>query len=234
MLSFLDELEAGGGEAKSLYIPTGLSIPEVEDSLKKVFDTQSPTDITKLIASSKTGAVLFWGSARKCLVLPPFPIAERSFAQGYYVEPLRPLLQQDFTVALVLIRLGAYAIGVSQGEHLIASKVGTGLVHARHRQGGSSQRRFERHREKQIEYFLNRVCEHVREELEPHAQAVDYLVYGGAWTTILLLRKQCPFLQRFDDRNLPPLLTIPEPRKAVLEKAIGQVWSSSVIEWFEG
>ena len=60
---------------------------------------------------------------------------------------------------------------------------------------------------------------------------LDFVVYGGAQTTILLLRKQCPFLARLEGAILPPLLDIPEPRQAVLEKAARRVWSSSVIEW---
>jgi len=234
-LKFLDELEKADNDAISLYMPNGLSISEIEDSLEKVLDVQAvPPEISELIADSETGAALFWGSARRCLIVPPFPMRERYYAQGYDVEPLRTLLKRDFTIVLVLIRLGAYAIGVSQGEQLITSKVGTGLIHSRHRQGGSSAHRFERHREKQIEYFLNRVCGHIREQLEPHAKAIDYMLYGGAKTTIQLIKKQCPFLEHFEKRTLPPLLTIPDPRQSVLEAAIGQVWSSQVIEWHNG
>jgi len=234
MLDFLDELEAAGGKARSLYLPSGLSLVEVESLLKEALETPTiPPGLAELVASSETGAILFWGFYRRCLILPPFPVTERYLAHSYDATILRSLLKRSFTVALILIRLGAYAIGICQGEKLIASKNGTGLVHARHKQGGSSQRRFERHREKQIEYFLDRVCQHVREQLEPHARAVDYVVYGGARTTILLLRKRCAFLQQFDNRTLPPLLTIPEPRKAVLEAAIGDVWSSTVVEWYE-
>lgn len=232
ILSFLNELEATTGTAKSLYISSGLPLPEVENLLERMLDPQAiPPELAKLAADSKTGAVIFWSPTRTLLILPPFPIVTEYFAQDYLVEPLRSLLKRDFRIALILVRLGTYAIGLCEGESLIASKVGTGLIHGRHKQGGSSQQRFRRHREKQIEYFLNRVCDHIREHLEPHAQALDYVVYGGARTTILLLRKQCPFLGQFDRHILPPLLDIPEPRQAVLEKAVGRVWSSSIIEW---
>ncbi len=147
--------------------------------------------------------------------------------------PLRSLLSHDFLIALVLVRLGKYGIGICQGTELVDSKTGTGLVHARHKKGGSSQARFARHREKQIEYFLDRVCGHVREYIEPQVGSLDYLVYGGAKTTIIALRKRCPFLSQFDDRILRMLLDIPEPRKAVLGKALGDVWSTNVIEWCE-
>ncbi len=232
ILSFLNELEATTGTAKSLYISSGLPLPEVENLLERMLDPQAiPPELAKLATDSKTGAVIFWSPTRTLLILPPFPIVTEYFAQDYLVEPLRSLLKRDFRIALILVRLGTYAIGLCEGESLIASKVGTGLIHGRHKQGGSSQQRFRRHREKQIEYFLNRVCDHIREHLEPHAQALDYVVYGGARTTILLLRKQCPFLGQFDRHILPPLLDIPEPRQAVLEKAVGRVWSSSIIEW---
>jgi peptide subunit release factor 1 (eRF1) len=143
------------------------------------------------------------------------------------------LLKYDFLVALVLVRLGAFSVGICQGTKIIDSKTGTGLVHARHKKGGSSQARFARHREKQIEEFLGRVCSHVREHIEPYAPSLDYLVYGGARTTILMLRKQCLFLSQFDGRILRMLLDIPEPRRAVMEKAIDTVWSTSIIEWLQ-
>jgi len=234
MLSFLDELETSGGEAKSLYIPSGLLLPELESLPQIVLGVQEiPPGLVELAAGSETGAIVFWGSSRKCLVLPPFPVTERYLTDGYDVEPLRSLLRHDFTLALILVRLGAYAVGVCHGETLIVSKVGTGLVHARHKKGGSSQHRFARHREKQIEQFMARVCGHAREQIEPYVQALDYVVYGGARVTIRSLRKRCSFLSQFDNCALPPLLDIPAPRKAVLEAAIGQVWSSSLTEWHD-
>jgi peptide subunit release factor 1 (eRF1) len=232
MLGFLNELEATADIAGSLYLPSGLPSPEVGNLVARVADLQAvPVELAKLATVSETGAVIFWSQLRTYLITPPFPIRTEYFARGYVVEPLCSLLKRNFRIALILIRLGAYAIGLSEGESLVTSKVGTGLIHGRHKKGGSSQQRFARHREKQIEYFLSRVCGHIRDHLEPHASTVDFVVYGGARTTITLLRKQCPVLARFDDDILPPLLDIPEPRQPVLEKAIRRVWSTSVIEW---
>lgn len=218
----------------SLCLPPGLPPPQVEELLEKALMPQIVArDITGLVDRSRTGAVLFWGSSRRCLILPPFPVTEKYVTPGYDVAPLRSQLKGHFSIALVLVRLGAYAIGVCQGEKLIASKTGTGLVHGRHKKGGSSQRRFARHREKQIDVFLERVCGHARQQLEPHASSLDYLVYGGARDTIRLLQEQCPFLQQLQNRTLPPLLNIPGPRRSVLEAAVGTVWSSSVTEWHD-
>jgi hypothetical protein len=234
MLRFLDELEASSNEAMSLYLPPGLPPPQVEDLLEKALVSRFIVrDITGLVTGSQTGAALFWGTSRRCLVLPPFPLTDKYIATTCDVEPLRSLLEAKFGIALLLVRLGAFAIGVCQGDKLVASKTGTGLVHARHKKGGSSQRRFERHREKQVETFLGRVCGHVRQHLEPYATSLDYLVYGGARTTIHSLQEQCLFLKQFENRTLPPLLDIPGPRRSVLESAIGTIWSSSVTEWYE-
>ena len=234
MLVFLDELAATEGKAVSIYLPQGMAPARVENLLRKVFATTDiPPDVAEVMAGSGMGAVFFWSPPRAHLVLPPFPIVEEYVTNGYDIEPLRYLLSQDFLIGLILVRLGAYSIGICRGTELTESKTGTGLVHARHKKGGSSQARFARHREKQIEQFLERVCGHVREHIEPHARSLDYLVYGGARTTILLLRKQCLFLGQFDDRILRMLLDIPEPRKAVLGKAVGTVWSTDVIEWCE-
>lgn len=234
MLGFLDKLAVTEGKAISLYLPQGTPQARVENLLGQVFAaTVIPPGIAEATAGSGMGAAFFWRPPQTHLVLPPFPIAEEYITDGYDVGPLRSLLSQDFLIALVLVRLGTYSIGICRGTELIDSKTGTGLVHARHKKGGSSQARFARHREKQIEQFLNRVCGHVREHIEPHARSLDYLVYGGARTTILSLRKRCPFLGQFEDRILRMLLDIPDPRQAVLEKAIGTVWSTDVIEWCE-
>jgi len=234
ILGFLDELASTEGKAVSLYLPQGATQDRVEDLLGKVFAASAiPPGAAEAAASSRTGATFFWSPTQTYLVLPPFRIAEEYMTNGCDVEPLRSLLNRDLLIGLVLVRLGSYGIGICRGTELIDSKMGTGLVHARHKKGGSSQARFARHREKQIEQFLVRVCGHVREHIEPHARSLEYLVYGGARTTILLLRKRCPFLSQFDDRILRMLLDIPDPRKPVLEKSVGTVWSTDVIEWRE-
>jgi hypothetical protein len=234
-LDYLKEL-AGvpGGKAATFCLPPHLS-PDETQGVCKLGDI--PPDIhphlIKLAASSRTGCYVFWSAGQKCLVVPSFPTTEKQVTQSLDLAQIRSQLEKDLMIALVLVRLGSYAVGVTRGETLLTSKVGTGLVHGRHRQGGSSAHRFERHRDKQIEYFLTRVCRHAREQIEPYVKSLDYIVYGGARTTILLLQKQCPLLGNLATPELPPLLDIPEPRQAVLENAINRVWSSTVYEWQE-
>ena len=233
MLGFLDEIEQTPNPgAISVYIPPGFSAPEIEDLLQKGGARFVPDELSQLALSSKYGAALFWGDIRKCLILPPFPLIEKTTFGGYVAEPLRLLLTSDFMIGLVLVHLGSYAVGICQGEKLISSKVGTGLVHGRHKKGGSSQQRFQRRRENQVHEFIDRVCLHTRKQLEPHAQQVNYIAYGGPRQTVLLLQKRCPFLQSFEGRVLA-LLDVPSLRQRVLETTVGRIWSSCIVDWQE-
>ncbi len=190
MLSLLEELATVAGKARSLYIPPALPKAEVVSLVQELSEDEvAPFALTEMAARSKTGAVLFWGLYRKLLILPPFPFTEKHSFNNYAVEPFRSLLHTDFKLTLILVRLGAYAVAVSQGEKLLNSKVGSGLIHARHKKGGSSQSRFQRRRENQIEHFVDRVCEHVRAQLEPHLGDLDYVVYGGSKEAVLTLQK---------------------------------------------
>jgi hypothetical protein len=234
-LDFLEKLATVPDNAfQTIYLPPHLSTIELKNSLKELPSSDDIADELKNISiRSGTGAVIFWSTAKKFLVVPPFPVAEKRVIPSLNATPLNSLLNQKYHIGIVLIRLGSYAIGICRGDKLIGSKVGTGLVHGRHRQGGSSAHRFERHRDKQIESFLIRVCGHVREQVEPYAKTMDYIVYGGARTTILMLQKYCPLMGKLDKPTLAPLLDIPEPRRAVLETAVSRIWSSTIYSWTE-
>jgi peptide chain release factor subunit 1 len=232
LLHLLGELKANSVKAASLCIPPKSSRASIEGMMESVLDMKSvPADLSELIAASPTGAILFWGPQHRYLVMPPFPISQEKYSKTCEIEPLYALLHKEFLIALVLVRLGEYVIGVYRGDQLLSSKGGTGVVHARHRQGGSSSHRFERHREKQMETLFTRVCEHAREQLEPYGRHLDYIVYGGTRETILDFRKQCHYLHEYDNRALDLLLDTKEPKQSGLEEAIQDAWSSRVIQW---
>jgi hypothetical protein len=231
MLSFLADLPERPADAVTIYLSPGQTRDEFISQLGLATGDRA-REIADIAVSSQTGICLFWGVVKR-IIYPPFPIKDNVAFSGYAKNPLFSMLMDDRTIAVVLIRLGAYGLGLCRDENLVVSKVGTGLVHGRHRQGGSSAQRFRRHREKQIEQFLIRVCERVYEYLVPELGNIDYIVYGGARTTIELLRKECPVLESLQDRVLPPLLDIADPRQSVLEASVRRIWSSRVIEWEE-
>jgi len=230
----LQRLESGKEDAISILLPSGMTTEEVSVFLQKTPQTQSiPYDAVRLAATSPTGSVLFWGVTQKSIILPPFPLKEKYITNGYETEPLLSLISRDYQIGIVLVRLGHFSVGVCHGEKLILHDSGTGLIQGRHRQGGSSAARFQRRRKDQTHHFLERVSEHLQETLEPYARTIDFFIYGGARVTILRLQKQCPFLAQFDNRLLPPLLDVEDPRFSVLEKAVSDIWSSKFTEWKE-
>lgn len=234
-LDFLEKLaDSSNASSYTLYLPPHPDRSEARKSLNEISMTaETAPEILDKIDKSHAGGVVFWGDENKYLIIPPFPITEKLLDKGFSKNTLQSLLTKDYLIGIVLVRLGAYAVSVCRGEKFISSKVGTGNIHGRHKKGGSSAHRFERHRDKQIEYFFTRACQRAREHLEPYEKSLDYLVYGGARTTIRELCKQCSFLERLVTQTLPPLLDIPEPRQVVLKTAVSRIWSSTVFEWRE-
>ena len=234
LLNMLAELKDKSNIRGSLYLPPNSikatsrsSIPEIAENGTNTI----PEELPRLLFASPTGGVVFWEQNVWYLVLPPFPLEAKSVFDYCEIEPMYSILNKNFLISLILIRYGEYGIGVFQGDKILTSKVGTGLVHSRHRKGGSSAHRFERHRDKQIETFFTRVCENTKEQLEPYIDQLEYILYGGARETVLDFRKQCPFLGKFDDRTLTRLLNIRQPRQRGMIQGIIEAWSSRVIQW---
>jgi hypothetical protein len=120
------------------------------------------------------------------------------------------------TVGVLLVRLGGYAAGVFTGYPpvLRGAKVGSRPVHGRSAAGGWSQHRFARRREKQA-----------NEALEAAANAA-VMVFGGTAFDVFVLGgdKRAVAELRADPRLAPyfalateRFLTVPDPRRAVLE-----------------
>ncbi len=234
-LDFQEKLSNAQDEVfQTLYLPPNLPSDVLESEFKGLnLLSDVSRKITDIFDRSTTGAIILHSAHQTYLIVPPFPVTEKSASQSLDTAPLQSLLNRQYRIGIILVRLGSYAVGLCRGDKLVNSKVGTGLIHGRHHKGGSSAHRFERHRDKQIESFLIRVCGHVREQLEQHIKTLDYIIYGGARTTILSLQKHCPLLEKIEKPTLPTLLDIPEPRRAVLESAISHIWSSTVYSWTE-
>ncbi len=233
LLRMLEALEGSNDTVVSLYFPPGVSISTIREAIKDLPGIpDSASELDDIICNSKTGAALFYAEGDKLLlIVPPLPLQISSILSGCRTEPIRSILHEDYTIALVLLHLGKYAIGVFSGEKLITGKVGTGLVHSRHKKGGSSQGRFKRHREKQMETFFSRVCEQSVNRLEPYADQIQYLIYGGEKTTVLSFRRQCQYLERFDPVTVERLLNVRELKQSNLKQAISEALKSQVIEW---
>jgi hypothetical protein len=133
----------------------------------------------------------------------------------------------DRTVGVLLVRLGGYAAGVFAGRdaRLVASKVGSRLVHGRSAAGGTSQHRFARRREKQASEALAAAADCAVGVFSAFGGAgasgrdsggLDAVVLGGDKRAIAALREDVrlrPYFALAVDR----FLTVPDPRLTVLQ-----------------
>ena len=180
------------------------------------------------LAASETGAVVFWSDPLQLLVIPPFPMAHSSQSTGLDTSPLRALMQREFTLGVVLLRLGRYSVGVFKGGVLLTSKTDTRYVKGRHSAGGTSQRRFARIRQKQIYELFVKACSVAEEKLGPYEKEIDHIFLGGERHTLTDFLKECPFLQRMESRVAKRILSVGEPRRRELENMPREIWKSQV------
>jgi hypothetical protein len=227
-LRLLDDIQDA---AFTAYVTPGTSKSGIEKMLLEVLDRgQLLDELLEKAEKSPTGTAIFYVMGKVYVIRPPFPIMESEVLRSYDPSQLKTMLERDWRLALVLARLGHYAIGIFKGEKLVDGKAGTGLVHARHHKGGSSSQRFARHREKQMETFFTRVEIHAREVIEPRLKDIDYVLYGGTWDTLQIMWRQCKFYESLRARAMGRLLTVREPKRSTLEEAVTQAYSSTVYE----
>jgi hypothetical protein len=120
------------------------------------------------------------------------------------------------TVGVLLVRLGGFAAGVFTGAEpaLVASKIGSRLVHGRSAAGGQSQQRFARRRENQARQALTAAADTAAAVFGPYK--LDALVLGGdkrAFGSIRTDIRLAPFFAVAVDA----FLTVPDPRLTVLK-----------------
>ena len=173
--------------------------------------------------------VLIRDKTLEIAVMPPFPLETPGCgALTGPLGPLRDLLLRKRLIAVVLLRLGAYAVGVLNDGHLVLSKTGNRYVHGRHRAGGQSQRRFERNREKWMRELFDEVCEVCRSRLGPYAGEVQHLAIGGDRHVLGRFLKRCEWIAPLAGRRLPSRVPVRRPGLAALKRAGEAVWSSRV------
>jgi len=162
------------------------------------------------------------------LVRPPFPLRHEGEYDVVHVRPLLNAIAEDHRIGAVLVRLGGYAVGVFEGDELVASKVGQRLVHGRHRAGGSSANRFRRRREEQARVLLREAGEVAGRVLAPERARLDAVALGGDRTAVRGMIELRPELEWLDSLALERFFTVPDPRQAVLERLPYDVYAVEI------
>ena len=162
------------------------------------------------------------------VVRPPFGLAHEGEYDVMQLEPLFEALAADHVVAALLVRLGGYAVGVFDGERLVASKVGSRFVKGRHKKGGSSSGRFSRRRDEQARALIEEAAEVAVRVLEPWRERVEFVALGGDRVAIDRVLAASPKLGWLAERALPRFFTVPEPRQRVLERLPYEIYSAEL------
>jgi hypothetical protein len=152
------------------------------------------------------------------VVRPPFGLAHEGRYDEVRLGPLLDEIAADRVVAVLLVRLGGYAVGVFEGERLAASKVGSRFVKGRHKKGGSSANRFRRRREEQARALVEEAAEVAVTVLAPWRDRVEAVALGGDRAAVDAVLAARPDLAWLRERALARFFTVPEPRQRVLER----------------
>lgn len=158
---------------------------------------------------------------------PPFGLAHARVYESVELGPLFEALAADHVVAALLVRLGGYAVGVFEGERLVASKVGSRFVKGRHKKGGSSANRFRRRREEQERALLDAAAETAARVLEPHRERIEHVALGGDRAAAEKVAERLPWLA---DKRLERFFTVPEPRQRELERLPYDLYAAELSE----
>jgi Actinobacteria/chloroflexi VLRF1 release factor len=176
------------------------------------------------------GAVRIEAAGEVITVRPPFGLAHAGEYEVVRLEPLFEALAADHVLAALLVRLGGYAVGVFDGEQLVASKVGSRFVKGRHKKGGSSSGRFRRRREEQARELIEEAADVAARTLEPWRDRVEFAALGGDRTAVDRVLAAKPELGWLAERALPRFFTVPDPRRAVLERLPYELYAAELTE----
>ena len=163
-------------------------------------------------------------------VTPPFGLDHEAAYERVVVGPLLEALGRDHTVAVLLVRLGGYVVGVLEGEKVVASKVGSRFVKGRHKKGGSSANRFRRRREEQERDLIEAAAAEAARVLGPWRDQVGFVALGGDRAAVTRTIAERPDLDWLTSLALERFFDVPDPRLRVLEELPYQLYAAKVVE----
>src|SRR5881394_963830 len=191
-------------------------------------------NVRKRLAALDEGRVVYADGAARIetpdetiTVRPSFGLAHARVYRSLELGPLFEALDADHVVAALLVRLGGYAVGVFEGERLVASKVGTRFVKGRHKKGGSSANRFRRRREEQERALLDAAAETAARVLEPYRARIEHVALGGDRAAAARVAERLPWLA---EKTLPRFFTVADPRQRGLERLPYDLYAAELSE----
>lgn len=163
-------------------------------------------------------------------ITPPFGLEHEGEYEVVRAGPLLDALDGSPRVAVLLVRMGGYAVGVFEGERLVASKVGTRFVKGRHKKGGSSSNRFRRRRGEQERELVDAAAAEAARVLGPWRERVEHVALGGDRSAVGRVLEARTDLAWLAPLALERFFDVPEPRLRVLEALPYRLYAARVVE----
>lgn len=135
------------------------------------------------------------------------------------IDTLLEACSQPREWGVLLVRKGGFAMARLHGDRVVESKVGQRHVQGRSKAGGQSQQRFARRRDNQARAAYDAAADHAHRILS----GAPLLVTGGDHKAVDVVLAGMGFTGSVCE----PWLSVPDPRRAVLDQAIadaGSVW----------
>jgi hypothetical protein len=228
----LGEQSAGHGDSISLYIKASsfssfsdriLLEPEYSTCNDKISALFNDKIICRETEKYGTGMAIFWQEfGPTYLVLPPFPVIEDKVTFGSFdLFDLHEIMEKQYTLGIILVTWGSYAVGVFHDDSLLNSKVGTGHIHKEHKKGGSSQKRFARRTEEQRKDFLRKVSYRIEEKLRGYT--MDFVFFGGNRLILNPLLNNCKYLQTQSTKLSKRIINVKRANQESLEQSLIEI-----------
>jgi len=192
-------------------------------------------DLPKSFYESENGIILISSSVidhpfkPRMVLLPPFPICDAIESNSF--EELREFASEGRLTAIVLLRLGNYAVGIAENEQLVITKTGSRYVKGQHRKGGQSSNRFRRNREKWIRELFDEASEILKSRINQYPGEIDHVVLGGDRVVLGQFLKRADLDRSLMQGLLPQRLSVAQPGRKSLDDAVHELWSYRVVEY---
>ncbi len=229
LMKYIYEMSEKFYTEKTVYLS-----PVEKNEAKSITPKISGPVIEKLVqelGESNTGYMIIRRDTEISVIIPPFPFSMDAIIEGDDTIMLEDMFDSSFEVGVVLIRLGRFAIGVLKGDQLISSKTDTRQMKNRHRAGGSSQRRFERSRERLIRELFDKTCEVSKSLFEPHKSAIKYVFLGGEKHTVGRFINRCEYLQKSGFDIQGRILSVDVPNNDAIKSIHQEVYKSKLLNY---
>ncbi len=235
LYNLLAKLKTSPGDYITLYVKPSsfphyinelLLEPKYSICVDEIKESVNTKAVIQEAGRYKTGAAIFWHEiGNRYIVLPPFPIRENKVLLGELdTSLLQETLERKYTIGVVLVTWGSYALGIFHGADLIESKVGTGYIHKEHKKGGRSQKRFARRTEEQKKDFLRKVSNRIEERFKNHA--LDYIFFGGNRLISKPLLTECRYLELESGKISRRILNVRYANKEALGHSLDEITKS--------